>query len=185
MLLSSTLEDPPSASWVVASHPCQKQCHKTRIRIQWNSAITRSSGPSKIPRYSRDSLQPRYRFLQRNNALSFLSNVYLRLDVLVFDMFIVNSMLTLTTSGVIMLTLLKQSKTKPKLFFERIIKRMGSVKCDKTLNVPISYKAMGAVNTSVSWQQRMKPLPYNSMSLKQRTLHLACNILIMYVSTHL
>ena len=83
-------------------------------------------------------------------------------------MFIVNSMLTLTMSGVIMLPLLKQSKTKPKLFFERIIKRMGSVKCDKTLNVPISYKgkAMGAVNTSASWQQRMKPLPYNSMLLK-------------------
>ena len=58
-------------------------------------------------------------------------------------MFIVNSMMTLTTSGVIMLPLLKQSKTKLKLFFERIIKRMGSVKCDKTLNVPISYKGKG------------------------------------------
>ena len=42
-----------------------------------------------------------------------------------------------------MLPLLKQSKTKPKLFFERIIKRMGSVKCDKTLNVPIGYKGKG------------------------------------------
>ena len=51
-------------------------------------------------------------------------------DVLVFDMFIVNSTSMLTTSGVSMLTLLKQNKTKPKLLFERIIKRMGSVKCD-------------------------------------------------------
>ena len=67
-------------------------------------------------------------------------------------MFIVNSMLTLTTSGVIMLTLLKQSKTKPKLFFERIIKRMGSVKCDKTLNVPIAISYKGKGNGSSKYE---------------------------------
>ena len=33
MLLSSTLENPPSASWVVASYPCQKQCHKNTNTI--------------------------------------------------------------------------------------------------------------------------------------------------------
>ena len=53
----------------------------------------------------------------------------MRVDVLVFDIFIVNTSM-LTMSGVIMLTLLKQNKTKPKLFFERIIKCMGSVKYD-------------------------------------------------------
>ena len=51
----------------------------------------------------------------------------MRVDVLVFDMFIVNSTSMLTMSGVIMLTLLKQNKTKPSLFFERIIKLMDSV----------------------------------------------------------
>ena len=55
-------------------------------------------------------------------------------------------MSTLTTSGIIMLTILKQNK--PKLNFGRIIKHMDSVKCDTTLNVP----ATGAVNKSVRWQ---------------------------------
>jgi len=49
----------------------------------------------------------------------------MRVDVLVFDMFIVNSTSMLTMSGVIMLTLLNQNKTNPKLLFERNIKRMG------------------------------------------------------------
>ena len=65
--------------------------------------------------------------------------MYLRIDVL--DMFIDNSTSVLITSG-IMVTLLKQNKTKPKIFFERIIKRNGFVKCDTTLNLPI-HKGKG------------------------------------------